>query len=259
MNNAPTTDQSRQGASRNQQFDNTINSGSSWPVAQLPYHSATPDLAKIKSVWKLILLSKDSVIELRAFHYRDKTKVQRQIFCASDFSTTDEMKQAFERKALFWNTQGYNIYVTLNPIKSDFKGNSARDTDIASRNLMLIDIDRTRDTTQPATDTDIANAKALAEKIMRFLDAQGWTKPFQVMSGNGWHLYYVLNRLDNNDENTDVIRSTLNTLAKRFNNDDVSVDTTVFNASRITKVPGTVMRKGEESSDRPYRRAVFSE
>ena len=59
------------------------------------------------------------------------------------------MKLAFERKALFWNAQGYNIYITLNPIKSDFKGNSAKDTDIASRNLMLVDIDRTGDTVIP--------------------------------------------------------------------------------------------------------------
>jgi len=222
-------------------------------------NTVTHDLEQIKGVWKLIPLGKDSVVELRAFHYQDKTKVCRQIFQASDFKSTDGMKLAFERKALLWNAQGYNIYITLNPIKSDFKGNSAKDTDIASRNLMLVDIDRTGDTTQPATDTDIANAKALAEKIMRFLDEQGWTKPFQVMSGNGWHLYYVLNRLDNNDENTDLIKSTLNTLAEHFNNGDVSVDTAVFNASRITKVPGTVMRKGEETHDRPYRQAVFSE
>lgn len=54
--NAPTTDQSRQGAFSNEQFDNTINSGSSWPVAQLPYHSATRFLIDLQS-------SENSLIE----------------------------------------------------------------------------------------------------------------------------------------------------------------------------------------------------
>ena len=213
----------------------------------------------ITRLWEIIATGSESVIELRAFHFQDKTKVQRQIFRASDLNSTDGMKLAFEKKAIELNNQGYNIYITLNPIKSDFKGNSAKDADIESRNLMLVDIDRNGDTTQPATDTDIANAKALAEKIMPFLAEQGWPKPFQVMSGNGWHLYYVLNQLDNNDETKDLVKSALKTLAKRFNNADVSVDTTVFNASRITKVPGTIMRKGKETPGRPYRQAVVSE
>lgn len=47
--NAPTTDQSSRGVTSNEQFDNTINSGSSWPVAQLPYHSATRFLIDLQS------------------------------------------------------------------------------------------------------------------------------------------------------------------------------------------------------------------
>ena len=66
-------------------------------------NTVTHDLEQIKGVWKLISLGKDSVVELRAFHYQDKTKVCRQIFQASDFKSTDGMKLAFERKALFWN------------------------------------------------------------------------------------------------------------------------------------------------------------
>ena len=214
---------------------------------------------EITRLWEIILVYPDSVIELRAFQFQEKKEVVRQVFRAAEYVSVSHMKLAFEKKALQLNNQGYNVYVTLNPIKSNFKGNSAKDMDIASRNLMLVDIDRTDDTTQPATDTDIANAKALAEKIMPFLAEQGWPKPFQVMSGNGWHLYYVLNQLDNNDETKDLVKSALKTLAKRFNNADVSVDTTVFNASRITKVPGTIMRKGKETPGRPYRQAVVSE
>ena len=70
-------------------------------------NAATPDLGIIKGVWKLILPGKDSVIELRAIHYQDKTKVQREIFWASASNSTDEIKLAFERKALSWNAQRY--------------------------------------------------------------------------------------------------------------------------------------------------------
>jgi hypothetical protein len=213
---------------------------------------------EITRLWEIMPVCEARVVEMRAFHFQDKTKVITQVFRASELGTA-AMKQAFERKALELNNLGYNVYVTLNPIKSNWAGKSATDGDIAYRDLMLVDIDRTGDTTQPATDTDIANAKALAEQIMQFLAGQGWPKPFQVMSGNGWHLYYSLNQLANNPETTDLIKSTLKGLAKHFNNTDVSVDTTVFNPSRITKVPGTVMRKGEATPDRPYRMAVVSE
>jgi len=45
----------------------------------------------------------------------------------------------------------------------------------------------------------------------------------------------------------------LHDLASRFDNSVVGIDKAVFNASRITKVPGTVMRKGQETPERPYR------
>jgi hypothetical protein len=77
------------------------------------------------------------------------------------------------------------------------------------------------------------------------------------MSGNGWHLYYRLDQLSNDDDTKSLIHNVLKLLAKRFNNSVVNIDTVVYNASRITKVPGTVMRKGEETEDRPYRKAVM--
>jgi hypothetical protein len=46
-------------------------------------------------------------------------------------------------------------------------------------------------------------------------------------------------------------------LADKFDNNIVKVDTSVFNASRITKVVGTIARKGIESEGRPYRKACM--
>jgi hypothetical protein len=214
---------------------------------------------EISKLWEIIATGPDSVHELRAFHYQDKSNVYRQVFKAAEYESVDAMKKAFEAKALELNARGYNIYITLNPIRQDFGGESAKDTDIAFRDLLLIDIDRTGDTKKPATDQDIQNAKDLADEVMSYLSGLGWPKPMRVMSGNGHHLYYILDELVNNDESTVIVKSALKGLATKFNNENVSIDTSVSNASRITKAVGTRMRKSGESEGRPHRIAVLCE
>ena len=212
-------------------------------------------MPKINSVWKLITCNENSVHELRAFN--PATGATRTQLFTPRHGSAEEKKQGFELTALKLNDEGFNIYTTLNPIKPSFQGGAAKDTDIECRRLLLIDIDRTGDAKQPATDKGVKAAKKLAEKIIDHLAVLGWPKPNQVMSGNGWHLYYQLDELTNDSETTELIKQTLKLLAKHFNNSIVEIDTCVFNASRITKVPGTIMRKGDESDDRPYRMAVL--
>jgi len=89
--------------------------------------------------------------------------------------------------------------------------------------------------------------------IERFLANRDWPEPTWLMSGNGYHLYFILSDCENSKENSTLIQRVLKGLARRFDNEAVKVDTTVYNASRITKVPGTLMRKGIESDGRPYR------
>ena len=215
--------------------------------------------SEIKKMWRVFATCENSVYELRTFHYEDKSSVKRLLFRSSDFASTDDMKEAFEKRALELNDQGYNIYITLNPIHQNFTGKSASDTDIAYRDLLLIDIDRTGSTENPATDEEVESAKELTGEVVTYLAEFDWPEPFQVMSGNGWHLYYVLDQLENTEDSQGLVQLTLNSLAKKFNNNQVSIDTTVYNASRITKVPGTIARKGSETPDRPYRMAVVYE
>jgi hypothetical protein len=65
----------------------------------------------------------------------------------------------------------------------------------------------------------------------------------------------VLPEVANDDESKQYVQRLLKTLASEFDNETVKIDTTVFNASRITKVVGTVARKGLELEGRPYRMA----
>ena len=215
--------------------------------------------ASISEVWKIIDAGDKSALELRAFHYADKSKVISKVFKTSSFESIDLMKREFELLTIELNDKGYNIYTVMNPIKRDFQGGSAKDKDIAYRNLLLIDIDRAGATKSPAINKEVKAAKSLATEIAAYLTQLGWPQPIQAMSGNGWHLYYKLDQLNNDDENKSLIQKILKLLAKRFNNSVVNIDAVVYNASRITKVPGTIARKGEETEDRPYRKAVVCE
>ena len=71
-------------------------------------------------------------------------------------------------------------------------------------------------------------------------------------SGNGAHLLYRI-QLPNNPESTDLLRRVLETLAFRFDDEKVTIDTGVYNASRLVKLPGTVTRKGDNVPERPHR------
>ena len=166
------------------------------------------------------------------------------------------MKEAFETAALDLNRRGFNIYTPMNPIRSDFNGpGCVKDSDIAFRDLLLIDIDRLGDTSQPANQVELDEAEALATVVEQALSDEGWGQPIKMMSGNGFHLYFVLDDVPNEEESTELIRDTLHNLAEQFNTGTMGIDTTVSNASRITKMAGTIMTKGIETADRPYRMA----
>jgi hypothetical protein len=215
---------------------------------------------EITNTWRVITSNQTSVIEMRAI---SPSGIQPQMpsvikhFRASAFTNMEELRSAFEHEALRLNALGYNIYVVMNPIRSDFEGVAARDSDISHREIMLIDIDRAHDTKNPATDEEVEQARRVGDAIVEFLSGCDLIEPIRVMSGNGHHLYYPLKNVANSEEAKDVIKTTLTCLNEIFGNAAIKIDTNVFNASRITKVLGTVARKGTASVDRPYRMAVM--
>ncbi len=176
-------------------------------------------------------------------------------FQRAKYKSVDEYKKDIEARAKLINDAGYNVYAVMNPIKAAAKSDAATDADIAYRDLILIDIDRKTSTENPATDAEVEQARQLADKIDAYLQSQGWPPAIKVMSGNGCHLYFLLEAEPNTEATRDAIKEFLRALAQAFDTAQMKVDTSVYNASRITKVPGTIMRKGADSADRPYRRA----
>ena len=214
----------------------------------------------IKGVWRL--LGEDRpVVEIRALSpkgSRRKLDPFVQHFRDCDYKDSASLKIDFESTALALNTEGYNLYTPINPIRTDFRGpGGARDTNIECRTWMLVDIDRKGDTSCPASEEEVDAARAVARSIRDYLASLGWPSPIAMESGNGFHLYYPLAHLENSGAVCAQIKRTLSGLATKFDNDTVCVDRSVYNASRITKIPGTIARKGTESEGRPYRMAMI--
>ena len=209
---------------------------------------------EINKIWRIKALSPLSILELRAIHATKKPISK--LLKGENFPSTDALKLAFEKEALSLNAAGYNVYFVMNPIRQDFESGSVKDNDIEYRDLLLIDIDKVGHKGESSTDRELDAARLMSEQITDYLKSEGWDKPIRMMSGNGYHLYYVLNELPNDEVNKSLVEGALQELANKFNNDIVAIDTVVFNASRITKVPGTIARKGPNTAERPHRMAV---
>ena len=171
---------------------------------------------------------------------------------AKTYPNVADRQRAFEDKALKLNKQGYNIYTCFNLIRPDFQGDehngiSVKDADIDHRRYLLIDLDRAQ-TGQPATDDEIDEIFRVAGPIEREYFYNKGKEPITVNSGNGAHVYLPIDYP--NDQHSKLLcERTLQALAKKYDTATVKVDTGVANASRITKAPGTIARKGAEVED----------
>ncbi len=213
---------------------------------------------KISRMWEIFEVSPDEILELRAIWPKTPGPTKRNLtrhFRRKDYKSNDECCLAFQCAALSLNQQGYNIYIVMNKIRPNFCGRAAKDLDIIMRRLLLLDIDRVIDTKNPSSNEELNASKEIATNIHNFTDELRWPKPHVVMSGNGYHLYYRIADFTPNETTDDLIRRTLSNLSTVFSTDHIKVDTTVSNLSRITKVPGTIARKGTESPGRLYREA----
>ncbi len=209
---------------------------------------------EIKKLWNIISLEKKRRVEVRGFHYEGRDKLRRKFFSTDEYDSLDDFKTCGGATSRWLiNEDGFNAYITLNPIRSDSDSRYASDSDIELRDLLLIDVDRAGGTKQPASEGELLKSELLASEVSRFLHNKGWGEPVRVMSGNGYHLYYRLDCLPNDNDTSRLLKKLLNILAHLFDNDEAKIDRVVYNASRITKIPGTIMRKGIASDGRPFR------
>ena len=87
-------------------------------------------------------------------------------------------------------------------------------------------------------------------EVDSFLNEQGWPAPIIGDSGNGSHLDFLI---DLPADDGGLVHRVLKVLASMFDDEAVSIDTKVGNASRICKLYGTLAAKGAHTIDRPHR------
>ena len=160
------------------------------------------------------------------------------------------------------------IYVTLNAVNPALlarranrikmrlgrKDATTADADILRRRWFPVDIDPVRPSGVSSTDAEHDAALAAAERIAAYLAEQGFPAPIKADSGNGAHLLYRVD-LPNDEAATEVVKGALVALDALFSNETVTVDTANHNAARIWKLYGTTSRKGDNTPERPHRRA----
>ncbi len=156
------------------------------------------------------------------------------------------------------NSIGFNAYTNLNPVDPRFKGDehnqlAVKDEHIVRRRFLLLDIDR-EVTVEPIHEDEIDEMFAFAFRIEKELFYDKGEEPISIFSGNGVHIYLPVD-LPNDDPSKALCQKILKSLSSKFDNVTYRVDTAVYNAARIIKVPGTIARKGVESEERPYRMA----
>jgi hypothetical protein len=184
------------------------------------------------------------------------------------FDSLDGATAAVEAAAATLNG-GAQFYATLNPVTRDAHARAANrlkgfadvttsDKDILRRRYFLIDVDPVRPVGVSSTDAELADALQTRDRIVAWLGAQGWPAPIRAMSGNGGHADYAID-LPNDDPSRDLLKGCLEALHQHFHTPTVTIDRSVYNAARISKIYGTVARKGDPTTDRPHRLAAIED
>jgi hypothetical protein len=159
-------------------------------------------------------------------------------------------------------TRAEGTYFTLNPLDPSLLGRRynraeiamkdlATDKDVLIRRWLLIDTDPVRPSGVSATSEEKLQAWQSIRNVHQWLQEQGWPEPILCDSGNGYHLLY---RIDLPSDDGGLVKDVLKSIASRFDNARVKIDTSVFNPGRIVKLYGSTASKGDSLRARPHRR-----
>ena len=203
-----------------------------------------------------ILLEPDSVAELRAPNAQGHT-----------LSGYFDDYSLLAKEAAELSGQAPGVYVTLNPVRTDllaravnriirFAKSTTSDSDILSRRWFAVDFDPVRPSGISATEAEHAAALERGRQCADWLSTKAWPAPVYADSGNGGHLLYRLD-IPNDAASTELVKYCMQALGLLFSDDQVIVDLSTYNASRIWKVYGTLAAKGDSTPDRSHRLANY--
>ncbi len=211
----------------------------------------SPFREEIFNFAKLLLGREESCIELR-------TLPPKEIGFFNDPSAFAEAAASLNGKA--------NVYATLNPVSKSLlpraenrlvraeRDLSAKDTDILCKSWFLIDIDHhKRPKNENASDEELIEVREVYRQISEHFKSRNITT-VEGKSGNGFHLLIHIDYPITSDIN-EKHKLLLRYFNRIFGNENVGIDLSVSNPSRISRCFGTLNLKGPNTEERPQRMA----
>lgn len=200
-----------------------------------------------------VLQEPGGVFEIRAIG------TTRKDILSGYFRDAETLLQAFDKI----DVRNRNIYITLQQVREECFARSqserflsstqtTSDTEIVRYRWLFVDLDPVRSTGISSSDTELAHAELLSEKVAKELAERGFKEPVKALSGNGYHLLYRID-IANDTDGRMLVERCLKVLSEMFNTSEVKIDTTNSNPSRICKLHGTLAQKGRDTKSRPHR------
>lgn len=159
-----------------------------------------------------------------------------------------------------------NVYFTMQPVHPDLlarkanridyakSGELTSDEDIVAYCFFAVDIDPERRAGISATTEEKRRACKVKDQVAGWFDARSIAY-MQADSGNGYHLDIptIIYNGDSVAATTAKAKALLTLLDETFSTEHASIDTKIYNASRILKLYGTKAVKGDHTEARPHR------
>lgn len=218
--------------------------------------------------WLSHLIAEDQVFEIRGIGPR---KWSGFFDYAHLHDASIQALELSDQRSPYGGYSVQGVYWTLNPLDPSVLSRRAnrisivdrdfalaRDEDVIRRRWILVDCDPVRTAGVSSSQDELVASFDLICDAREYLRNMLPTDPIFGESGNGFHLLYRVD-MPNDAASTKAVRDLLRHLASKFDSTRAKIDTSVFNASRICKLYGTLSRKGDSTDSRPHRRAGVSE
>ncbi len=195
------------------------------------------------------IFKQSGVIEVRSMNSRNKTfsgyyKDRERLF--NDLMSNDDKTWYFVMNDIDDACYSREQCEKILP----YAKQTTKDKEIKKIRWILIDSDPVRPTGVSSTDAEKKKALEKTGEVYTYLRKEGFSEPVVCDSGNGYHLLYSVFISPSDSE---YVKKFLLALDMMFSDEFVEIDTTVFNPARITKVYGTIARKGANTKERPHR------
>ena len=156
----------------------------------------------------------------------------------------------------FWHC---NMYTSINRPASPQVSNvvvrgakAMRDKDATKVTRLFFDFDPCRPAKTASTEVQLLFARERAQNFVSDMSSRGWPRPAIAVSGNGYHLMYRAG-FDEPEKFMPHWSRLYDILADKYSDDVISVDKSVKSLGQLTRLYGSINRKGQATDDKPHR------